>query len=297
LSHVIIVTEDRFEQLGDDPFSQMVRAEDELLRHAIERHGNSVDRVSWSRPDFDWGRADIALVRGTWDYAHRPHEFARWIDTVSSATRLVNARTLIRWNIDKRYLFDLERQGVPLPPSRLIPQQEQFDLPPLFAECGWPEAVLKPVVSLGARETYRLNAAQARELAPHAKILAAGETLILQQFLPSILDEGELSAIAIAGQITHGVRKIGRPGDFRVQSVHGGTAERRDLRSDERRFASDVLAACPEPPMYARIDMVRNSAGQLCLMELELIEPELFFRLEPAAADALADALTRRLPG
>ena len=157
------------------------------------------------------------------------------------------------------------------------------------------EAILKPAVSGAARHTYRLNAAN---LDAHEAVLLEllrEEAMMLQPFRSSLLTQGELSLIVVGGRCTHAVRKIAKAGDFRVQDDHGGTVHPHTPAADEIAFAESAVAACPQAPLYARVDAVRDAAGALSLMELELVEPELFFRFHPPAADALAAAIAERL--
>jgi glutathione synthase/RimK-type ligase-like ATP-grasp enzyme len=119
--------------------------------------------------------------------------------------------------------------------------------------------------------------------------------MLIQPFQRDVLEGGELSLIVIGGRCTHAVRKRARPGDFRVQDDHGGTVHPHPATPEEIAFAESAVACCPSPPAYARVDAVRDAAGQLRVMELELIEPELFFRFHEPAARALADAIAKTL--
>ncbi|MBL8508028.1 MAG: hypothetical protein JNM11_06140, partial [Chitinimonas sp.] len=113
-------------------------------------------------------------------------------------------------------------------------------------------------------------------------------------FQPEILALGEVSLMVMDGRYTHAIRKSPKAGDFRVQDDHGGTVQPYAPSRAEVDFAEAAVAACPSLPAYARVDFVVTAAG--CrLMELELIEPELFLRFHPPAADALAAAIARRL--
>ena len=151
------------------------------------------------------------------------------------------------------------------------------------------------MVSGAARLTYRVSLAT---LAVHEAIFArclAAEAMMVQAFQPAILAEGELSLIVIEGRATHAIRKTAASGDFRVQDDHGGKVHAHRPTGEEAAFAEAAVAAVPNLPLYARVDFVRDCEGGLRLMELELIEPELFFRFHPPAAERLADALLRRL--
>jgi glutathione synthase/RimK-type ligase-like ATP-grasp enzyme len=119
--------------------------------------------------------------------------------------------------------------------------------------------------------------------------------MLLQDFQESVLNQGEISFIVIGGRCTHAVCKRPKAGDFRVQDDHGGTVTEYHCSAEEAQFAERAVLACPEMPLYARVDVVRDQRGGLVVMELELLEPELFFRFHPPAADALAHALAKHL--
>jgi glutathione synthase/RimK-type ligase-like ATP-grasp enzyme len=201
----------------------------------------------------------------------------------------------VRWNVDKHYLRDLAERGLNVPVTRFIERGETTSLREAFAACHWNEVILKPAVSGAARHTYRLNAANLDAHKTVLQELLREESMIIQPFLTSVLTQGELSLIVIGGRCTHAVRKIAKPGDFRVQDDHGGTVHPHTPTADEIAFAESAVAACPQSPLYARVDAVRDASGELSLMELELVEPELFFRFHPPAADALAAAIAARL--
>jgi glutathione synthase/RimK-type ligase-like ATP-grasp enzyme len=160
---------------------------------------------------------------------------------------------------------------------------------------GWSEAILKPVVSGAARHPYRLKAANLEAHESVLRELLRDEAMMLQQFLGSVMTQGELSLMVIGGCCTHAVRKIAKPGDFRVQDDHGGTVELHRPSADEIAFGEKAVAACPQAPLYARVDAVRDESGALSLMELELVEPVLFFRFYPPAANALAAIIAESL--
>jgi glutathione synthase/RimK-type ligase-like ATP-grasp enzyme len=293
---IVILTDARYETPDEaNWYVAQLLGEERLLLAGLEARGLRTARVAWSNPDFDWSRTRAAVFRSTWDYFERFAEFSAWMDRVERGTRLFNAPELVRWNVDKHYLRDLAGRGVNVPVTRFIERGETTTLREAFAACGWSEAILKPAVSGAARHTYRLNAANLDAHEAVLRELLREEAMMLQPFLGSVLTQGELSLIVIGGRCTHAVRKIAKPGDFRVQDDHGGTVHPHTPTADEAAFAERAVAACPQAPLYARVDAVRDESGALSLMELELVEPELFFRFRPPAADALAGAIAERM--
>jgi glutathione synthase/RimK-type ligase-like ATP-grasp enzyme len=299
LSMVALLTERRYVGVvaaTGDSYHGNILADDGLLQRALAQRGIESVRVDWADSSVDWSRFCGALFRSTWDYFHRFSEFSAWLTRVERQTKLLNVPELLWWNIDKHYLGDLEARGVPIVPSVFLEKGSDAPLTELLAVRGWDEAVLKPCISGGARHTYRLSRESAASYDGLAAELLQSEALILQPLMRSVLTGGEDSLLVFSGRVTHAVRKLARPGDFRVQDDWGGTVEPLEPSPEQIDFAQRAVAACPRPPLYARVDMVRGEDDALALMELELIEPELWLRLHPPAADALADAVAEHLP-
>lgn len=293
---IIILTDERYE--SDDEanwYIAQIMKEEGLLLAGLRSRGLRARRVAWSNPTFDWSTTRGAVFRSTWDYFERYPEFSAWMDRVVSQTRLFNSPALLRWNLDKHYLGDLAERGVTVPATRFIERGETASLHELVASSGFGEVIIKPAISGAARHTYRLRREDCAAHEPVFRELIANEAMLLQPFLGNVLAQGELSLIVLGGRCTHAVRKIAKPGDFRVQDDHGGTVHAHTPTAAEVAFAESAVAACPELPMYARVDAVRDDTGALTTMELELVEPELFFRFHPPSADVLAEALADAL--
>ncbi|RXZ43569.1 ATP-grasp domain-containing protein [Crenobacter cavernae] len=296
LYDAVVLTEGRY--LAADEtcwYTRQVHQEDNLVADALRRRGLKVARLDWADPDFDWSQTRSAVFRTTWDYFHRFAEFAPWLARAGRETRFFNEAALIHWNIDKHYLGQLADAGINIVPTRFIEVGDARTLAEQVADSGWDDAILKPTISGGARHTYRLKPEDtAAHEATFAELVAA-EALMLQPFQRQILDAGELSLMVIDGRVTHAIRKTARAGDFRVQDDWGGTVHDYTPSAEEIAFAEAAVAAVPFDVLYARVDAVRDNDGRLALMELEMVEPELFFRFHPEAADALACGLARRL--
>lgn len=293
---VALVTEDRYEHPTPGHwYIDNILEEDRVLATALAARGIEAERVSWSRADVDWSGHAAAVLRTTWDYADRVAEFDAWLDRVAVCTRLINPPSLVRWNLDKHYLRDLEDRGVHTVPTTFLPRGSTTSLAEMMRALGLDAAVLKPAVSGAARHTYRVDPINA---AVHEPILAARlreEAMMLQPFQREIVERGETTLVVIDGRVTHALRKVAKPGDFRVQDDHGGTVHPHEPTSEEVAFAERSMAACHPQPLYGRVDMIRDNDGALAVMELELVEPELWFRRCPAAAERLAEGIARLL--
>ena len=274
-------------------YIRQILGEDAYLTEAFQALGAETMRVDWADVAVDWAAFDAILIRQTWDYFERFDEFSIWLDRVESLTRVFNPVPVMRWNADKRYLPELSDAGVATVPTQVIGRQHTVPgLAELMDQYGYATAVIKPAVSGAGRETWRIARQQASEHETRWQRLVAQEDMLLQPFMPAIVESGEVSLIVIAGQVTHAVRKIAAPGEFRVQDDHGGTVHAHAPTSVEIALAEQAIAAVQGEVLYARVDLVESSAGPL-VMELELIEPELFFRQAPEAAEHLAQAVLK----
>ncbi|WP_434632998.1 ATP-grasp domain-containing protein [Chromobacterium sp. CV08] len=296
LFDVVVLTDSR--QLAfraDDWYSRQVHREDGLVLDALRDAGLTVCRLAWDDAGFDWRQARSLLFRTTWDYFERFGEFAPWLERASRQCRLFNAAELIRWNLDKRYLVELENKGVAIVPTRYIEKGERRSLAQLVDASGWQELILKPAVSGNARHTYRFDAGDAGRLECVFGELVEAESMLLQPFQRQVLEDGELSLMVVDGRFSHAIRKTPKSGDFRVQDDYGGSVHPHAASDEEIAFAEAAVRAVPFDVLYARVDLIRDDAGRLAIMELEMIEPELFFRFRPEAAGQLAAGLRRRL--
>ena len=224
-----------------------LKVDDRLLRESFAERGAEASGVVWDGPNPGWERFDLCLVRSTWDYHDAYPEFLEWTRTVAAATALRNPAELIAWNSEKTYLRELGNAGVPTVPTVWVRPGAAVDAEALLAERGWEEAVIKPAVDLGAKNLRRVQAGRGEARPALAAVLARSESM-LQPFLPSLEAEGELSLIYIDGRLSHAVRKRPAPGDFRVQSIWGGTMEATKPGVREMEIGDLALAQLAEPP-------------------------------------------------
>ena len=291
---VALLTERRYSAsvaAAGDWYLGNILSDDNLLITALAARGLSAVRIDWARDDVDWSAFRVAVFRTTWDYFDRFAEFTAWLEQAEPLVGLCNPGPLVRWNLDKHYLRDLATRDVPVVPSRFLEQGQPASLADLLRETGWSQAVVKPCVSGAARHTYRVDDSTADRVQGVLDPLLARESFLLQPFVADVVITGEDTLVAIAGRVTHGLRKQVKPGDFRVQDDHGGTVHALEPTAEQVALAERALAACDTLPAYGRVDMVRLHDGSLAVMELELIEPELWLRLHPPAAEALAAAV------
>ncbi len=296
LYDVCLITERRYlhRQAGDQYISNIFEDED-LLRTALENKGVSCVRVSWDDPKFDWSSCRIALFRTTWDYFERLPEFLNWLESTRKLTRFINPDELIFWNLDKAYLWDLAAKGVSIPAGMYFRKGSSVDLVRICESSQWEEFIIKPAISGTARHTYHFSKTDFSEILPVFESLLEQESMILQEFQSSVLKEGEVSLVMLGGKFSHAVRKRAKAGDFRVQDDFGGSLHGHAPDEEEITFAEKAIKACPSLPVYARVDLIRDKENSLCVSELELIEPELWFRRHPPAAEGMAELILGEL--
>ena len=291
---IVLLTEDRyFEPLVKTEYIENVLLEDVILTAALEKQGLRVTRKSWSDPHFDWASTKYALFRTTWDYFNRYAEFNSWLNTTSYKTTFINSLELIKWNMDKHYFIDLNLNGIHTVETLFIEKGSKNNLTEIYKEQPNENYILKPAVSGTARHTYKLNKNNVTDYEKVFEQLIKEESLLLQPFQNEILEKGEVALMVMGGKFTHAVLKKPKTGDFRVQDDFGGTLHDYSPSDEEIQFAQKAVNACKELPLYARVDMVRDNEGQLAIMELEIIEPEMWFRRNRTAADLLASVIKK----
>lgn len=262
-------------------------SDDTLLADALGQLGAVADLTDW-RTVRRWDSYDLVVVRSTWDYHDHHGEFLGWIDDVAAQTVLVNPPEVLRPNTVKTYLRTLEACDVPIVPTQWIAGPDVDNLP------RGDDLVVKPSVGASGSGLRRIRSNEG--LQEHvASLLSLGEVMI-QPFMPTVIDSGETSVIFIGGKFTHAVRKVPRQGDFRVQSSFGGrysliTPDAGTIRI--ARQAVNALVHGHHALAFARVDIVQDIDGKPLVGEVELVEPELFLAIHPEAAHQLASYLFR----
>jgi hypothetical protein len=278
--------------------------DDERLATALETRGVQAACVPWDDGDTDWSTFDAVVIRSTWDYARRRDEFVAWADSVGA--RLHNAPELVRWNSDKHYLGDLCSAGIPVVATAYVPPGEA----PRLAG----EVVVKPTVSAAGRDSGRFSPRTHQEaLALIQRIHGSGRTAMVQPYVAAVDSVGETAIVFLDGEPSHVLRKAAvlRPDEVApVRDDGAGAAEAMydpelvvagEATGEEFELAGCVIEHVAERfgyvPLYARVDMVPGPEGAPILLELEVIEPNLYLDQVPGAADRVAAAIVARSRG
>lgn len=287
---ITLITASKFLSADEgDWYKQNLLKDDRLLREALEKHGLKVTRTNWDNPGFDWSETKFAIFRTPWDYFNRYDEFSVWLASTSKITKFINSIDVINKNIDKHYMLDIQKAGINIPPTVFIEPGDTRTLGEITKRLNWKEFILKPAISGGAWHTYKLGE---KDIPAHEDVfkeLVKDKSMLVQEYQSSITAKGEVSFMVFGGKFTHAVLKKANGGDFRVQDDFGGSVHDYLPTHVEIEFAESVVN-CSFPGIpYARVDVMWDNNGELSLSELELFEPELWFRKNPPAADVFAE--------
>jgi O-ureido-D-serine cyclo-ligase len=273
---------------------------------ALRAAGIEAVIAEWDDAQVDWAGFDLALLRSTWDYAERLEEFLLWSERVSRLTMLVNPAALVRWNTDKRYLAALAAAAVPIVPSTFVEPgaDPAASIAAFLASDPASEFVVKPVVGAGSRDAQRHPRRESSAASAHAaRLLRQRRAVLLQPYLASVDERGETALIYFEGCFSHAICKgsLLKSGEGPIEALFAPE------RITPRRAAPDELAvgarvlealaglpvAHAAPPLYARVDLLRDARGTPCVLEVELTEPSLFFAHAEGSAERFAAAVGR----
>jgi glutathione synthase/RimK-type ligase-like ATP-grasp enzyme len=256
------------------------------LAAALAAAGIDATLVAWDDPAADWLAPIPTILRSTWNYSLARDRFLAWCDRVDRTAPLINPPAVVRANSHKRYLLELAARAVPTVPTVLIPQGGALG----DTGATWDRLVIKPAIGAGSLGARVFDRADRDAAVAHAAEWSARGDVLVQPYMASVETHGERSLIWIDGTFTHAIRKSPRfSGD--AESVTGP----HPIAVDERMVAEAALAPWGDTILYGRVDIARDAVGNPCVMELELIEPSLFFAKHPPSVERYIAGLTRRL--
>lgn len=286
--------------------------DDELVYESIKEKNWNLDVKSWHDKSVDWNNYDAVMIRTTWDYQQYPAEFFGVLETIDrSNALLINPLEIVRWNINKKYLLDLAEEGVKIPPTVHGFHIDEVNFDTIFEVEGSDSLIIKPTVSANADHTYWFTPANIKELLPKIKESFKNREFFIQPFLENVIKEGEYSLIHFGGKLSHTVLKTPKTNDFRVQEEHGGIITSVQPAPEIIKTAENVIAALGriislgkitalqssngDIPFQVRVDLVRNKNNEFELMELEMIEPSLYFRTHADSVKNFVEGLEKLL--
>ncbi len=267
--------------------------DDQLLAAELCRRGHHVEFKVWSDNSINWKHFDVIVLRSTWDYCEHLSDFLKWAKSVESHSLLLNSSQTLSWNHEKKYLLELAEKNISVVPTKIFSSSESkdpFDLLKLY-----PQIVLKPEVSASAKNTFKVQSEE--QVRSAVKSITAHSRVIAQPFISSVAKEGEVSLVFVydkSWSYSHAVQKIPKANDFRVQSEHGGSVQDFIPSVELINFSYQALSCVPGRCLLARVDIV-NWWQQPLIMEIELIEPELFFRCSKKGTQKVVQAIENSL--
>lgn len=281
--------------LATAPEFPRLSEDDRLILEALQARGINSQPVIWSDDAVRWDQYKLIVVRSCWDYHRRLKAFRSWIGMLEThSVALWNPPDLLRWNLDKSYLSDLRGSGVPTVPTVHIEQSSPQTLQSVLQNNGWDEAVVKPAVAATAYRTSRVTLATAVTDQQRLEEVLAHSDALVQPFVPEIQSEGEWSLIYLDGEFSHSVKKYPQSGEYRVQAEFGGRVVSETAPQSFIDIGHHALEQLEHRPLYARVDGVETETC-IRVMEMELVDPELFFRHSEAAIEWFVDRLSDRL--
>ena len=263
----------------------------DLAFEPLARLGWESAWLPWKSADIDWGSWDVVYLAATWDYPEEPERFIDVVESIdASSALLVNPLAAVRWSLQKTYLRDLAAHGVAIVPTEFYSRFSDCPAEELYQRFDADTLVFKPVIGANAQHAFLVSRKDLERLTPEMETVFASREFMVQPCMEAIYDDGEYSLMYVTGEFSHAIRKVPKTGDFRVQEEHGSTVTAVVPTDAMRAVSEQALAAAPQDLLYARCDVVRDNAGSYCIMELELVEPSLYLRMDDAAPARFATA-------
>jgi len=287
---VVLLTDSRYVNPKKiDPYIQNVLKEDRLVMDGLEKLNLRTIKKDWNDTNFNWSSTKSAIFRSTWDYFDQFSNFRNWLELVKEQCYLINPYEQINWNLDKHYLLDLQKLDLPIVESVFVSKKTQLNLETISKSKNWKDIVIKPTISGAARHTYHLKNDEIKKFQDKWLSLTNNEDFMVQEFQKNILSTGEIAVMLFGGEYSHSVLKKAKKGDFRVQDDFGGSVEKINPSLEIIELAEKTVKSLKTMPIYARVDIIFDNGSNPVISELELIEPELWFRFKEESAYKLAE--------
>lgn len=267
---------------------------DKLLIEPMKSLGWIAEEVSWRNEKINWADYNSVIVRSTWDYQNDSEKFIGVLEKINSLSYLENDLNLMKWNMNKNYLFHLKQKGVTIVDTIWEKSFNTVLAKGYFDKLNTNEIIIKPNISANADNTFRLTKDKLfGHLSQLEKIFSSREFMV-QPFLKNIIEEGEYSLFFFDGKFSHSVLKKPKANDFRVQEEHGGNIQPQKVSTEMISMAENIINKLVTIPLYGRVDLVRTSENEFALMELELIEPSLYLNKDEQSPLRFAKAFNER---
>lgn len=269
---------------------------DDLLIEPLSQYGWSVENISWRKTGVNWNNYNVVIVRSTWDYQSDPAKFIDVLTVIdNSSAKLENSLSILKWNMNKSYLKDLHSKGIKIVDTFWEKDFNKERLPGYFDELNTGKIIIKPNVSASAFNTFLISRENANKYIPELSSAFYETEFMVQPFLENIISEGEYSLFYFNGKFSHAILKKPKQNDFRVQEEYGGILTLVTATKEQLLICENILSNLEPLPLYARIDLVRTDENNFALMELELIEPSLYFNMDKHSPKRFAEIFNNRM--
>jgi len=265
--------------------------DDEHAIKPLEALGWQVTTLSWRQRSIPWSDFDIAIIRSTWDYWNDVPLFLETLERIDRATRLANRLDLVHWNLSKTYMRDLQQQGIGIVTTLFADSLGADFLAHYQRALGVEEIVVKPVVGANGEDAYRVSADTAPDEIARIVARFRKRDCMIQPFMQNILGEGEYSLFFFGGEYSHAILKKPAESEFRSQEEHGAEILSAEPEAKLLERARRAIGTISPAPLYARIDFIRDAYDDFLVMELEMIEPSMYLRMDPQAPMRFAAAI------
>lgn len=271
---------------------------DDLIDEPLQKLGWQTHTISWKAENIDWNKYDAVVIRSPWDYQDHADDFLKVLSNIeASSAHLENSLSIIEWNIDKIYLKALEEIHINIVPTLWENDISVESVNRFFNYFDTDQLVIKPRISANADNTFWLTKNNIENYLAELTTVFINESFMVQPFMESVINEGEFSLFYFNGTLSHTILKTPKNNDFRVQEEHGGRLTTVEPEAELLKQAENTLAAIAKihnMPLYARLDYVRDQTS-FALMEAELIEPSLYFNMDPKSPARFAQAFVDRM--
>lgn len=265
--------------------------DDQLAYEPLLQYGWETQAVSWRNNKIDWQQFNVVIIRSTWDYQNNIKQFFDVLNKITqSCIRLANPLDIVKWNLYKTYLLELQKKDIPIVPTEVGQNLSVSKIKTIFNTLQTANVVVKPLIGASAEDTYCIGEGITWKELELVTSRFRNREYLAQPFMNYVIDEGEYSLIFFNGEYSHALLKIPKCQDFRVQEIHGGTIKVVVPSHKLIEVAQKAIASLQTVPLYARVDLVRSHADNFVLMVLELIEPNLYFRTDENAPARFAQA-------
>jgi glutathione synthase/RimK-type ligase-like ATP-grasp enzyme len=266
---------------------------DRWLVGALSDIGYEARPVVWDDDSTDWSGFEAVIIRNTWDYYKKIDQWIAWLTKLEDFNvQLINDSAIIRDNIDKSYLQKLDLAGIAIIESTFIAKGSSLEA--LLSTYIYDDMIIKPTISAGSYYTERFHKSQIKDIIKKYISLGQKYDLIIQPFLPEIITQGEISLVFFNHIFSHSIVKKPSEGDFRIQRQYGGIYDSYQPSDDLIKFGHTALTTLTTNAVYGRVDVIFLN-GRPHIMEVELIEPDLYFDYHPLAKANYLTAIKQKL--